>query len=155
VLLTLGAVALVVLVVGGGVGGYLAYQRQVDRANDARDASRVWERRADSAGAQVRKLYEQLAAARNRASDEYLRGLREGREDERTSNAEFGLDDDGGYNDAFAGFGGWQTDAHYIVLVTKGEKKLKYNIESRIDMQPCTLYLVEGSSIFTRDDPAC
>jgi hypothetical protein len=146
VLLTLGGVALVLALIGGGITTYYVYDRQASKLEVAQERADDLERQRD----QVRTaLGQQIEKTRT----EYSRGLRVGRESERRLNRSIGLDFDSAYNAAFDGFGGWQIDTYYFVRIIKGDGKLKYDIASRGLFEPCTAYFSRGDSIWTQDGP--
>lgn len=154
VLLTLGAVVLALGLAVGGYAAYRGYDRHQDRLSRAEDKAREMEEAATNATRELEAALAQVERERKRATDEYIRGLNDGRETDR----KLGLDYDSGYNDAFEGFGGWDVDAYYIVFLAKGEGRQKYGIESRIKMEPCRGYQVIGvssPSVFTHNEPTC
>ena len=142
VLITLGAVALAALVVGGGALGYRWYTGKND------DLQAAEERVAELETANNR-LTAEVGRQKRRADSSFRRGLDAAREIDR----DVGLDFDSGYNAAFEGFGTWQTDAYYFVRIIKGEGKQKYEITSRGLFEPCKAYILESDSIFTRAEP--
>ena len=137
VLLTLGAVMIVALLVGGGIGGYLLYDRQRDKNTRL--------------GTDVERLEEELAAANDRADRAFSKGMTAGQEIASEGFSE--RDYNRGRNDAFAGFGTWTTDAWYVVFVVPGEGKVKYQITYRVTMEPCTAYILKGDAVATRAEP--
>lgn len=155
VLLTLGGVVLTAAVIGGGVLAYLAYDRQVQKAAAAEERATALRDQLEANAGLLATMKEEVDRQRQLAADEYLRGLKEGRESEQELNAEFGLTYADGYNDAFAGFGEWEIGGHYIVEIGKGEDGQKYEILTRSTMEPCTQYYVSRDDVWRRTGVGC
>lgn len=155
-----GVLILVLVVAGAAALLALRSERAESRATIAGLEQELGAAREEIANAerQIAAMSGDLTEARAEAREEYLRGLREGRERENAFRKSAGLTYDAGfrdgYEDAFCCFdGGWEPDEWYLVKIGSYEDRprLKYEIESRFDaIEPCELFYLSNDSLYTR-----
>jgi hypothetical protein len=124
----------VVILAAVGVGFYLLYHHESQRARGYQ--------------AQVVDLRTQLAAADKRANSAFVRGITAKMKIDKSLGYTYGGGFQAGWTAAFGGFASWQDGNWYLVQIVHGENG--HQITSRLAVTPCQRMYLSNNQIYTQ-----
>jgi hypothetical protein len=153
ILLTLAAVAAVILIAATAIAFGVVYRNASHRADRNHSRAENLAGQVTSLKNQLATAADQLAAAKRRANAQYRAGYQAGVKSEQNFNKSLGLTYpkgwNAGYKAAFSGFDVWNDGSWYLVKI--GPNKLGHEIESRYDIRPCQRMYMSNDTLYTGD----